>query len=75
MASRSFGEMEQLVKPGCTWENEGCRIEHDAVADARGVSVGDEAVVGSIVGEGWAEVNADAPVVVPFSAAGVVGDE
>ncbi len=72
---QSFGEMKQLVKPGCTWENEGCRIEHDAVADVRGVGVGDEAAVSAIVGESGAEVKADAPVVVPFGAAGVVGDE
>ncbi len=70
-----FGEMEQLVKPGCTWENEGCRIKHDAVADARGVGVGDEAVVSAIVSEGGSEVKTDAPMVVPFGAAGVVGDE
>ncbi len=73
---QSFGELKQLVKPGCTWENEGCRIEHDAVADARSVGVGeDEAAVSAIVGEGGAEVKADAPVVVPFGAAGVVGDQ
>ena len=72
---QSFGEMEQLVKPGRTWKNEGCRIKHDAVADARGVGVGDEAMVSAIVGEGGSEVKTDAPVVVPFGAAGVVGDE
>ncbi len=64
-----------MVKPGCTCENEGCRIKHDAVADARGVGVGDEAVVSAIVGEGGSEVKADAPVVVQFGAAGVVSDE
>ncbi len=64
-----------MIKSGCTWENEGCRIEHDAVADALGVGVGDEAVVGAIVGQGGAEVKADAPVVVPFGAVGIVGDE
>ncbi len=47
----------------------------DAIADARGVGVGDEAVVCTIVGEGGTEVKADAPVVVPFGAAGIVGDE
>ncbi len=64
-----------MVKSGCTWENEGCWIEHNAVADARGVGVGDEAAVGAIVGEGGAEVKVDAPVIVPFGAAGIVGDE
>ncbi len=72
---QSFGEIEQLVKSGRTGENEGCRINHDAVADARCVGVGDETVVSAIVGKGGSEEKADASVVVPFGAAGVVGYE
>ncbi len=64
-----------MVKPRCTREDERGRVEHDAVADARGVGVGNEAVINAVVGEGGTEVETDALVIIPLSAAGVVGDE
>jgi hypothetical protein len=41
---QAFGGLKELIKSRCTREDERGRVEHDAVADARGVGVGDEAV-------------------------------
>ncbi len=46
---QTLGELQELVEPGYAWNNEWVRVKHHAVADARGVGVGDEAVIRPIV--------------------------
>ena len=50
-----FGELKKLVESLCPCEDEGGRIKHDAVADARGVGVSNKAMVRAIMREGGAE--------------------
>ena len=67
--------MQELVESRRAGQDERCRVEHNAVTDARGVGVGDEAMIGPIMCDGGSEIEADASIVVPFLADRIVGDE
>jgi hypothetical protein len=67
--------LQELVESRRAGQNERGRIEHDAVTDARGVGIGDETMIRPVVGDGGAEIETDATVVVPFLADGIMSDE
>ena len=67
--------MQELVESRRAGQDERGWVEHDAVTDARGVGVGDEAMIGHIICNGGSEIEADASIVVPFLADGIMGDE
>ena len=67
--------MQELVESRRAGQDERGWVEHNAVTDARGVGVGDEAMIGPIMCNGGSEIEADASIVVPFLADGIMGDE
>ena len=67
--------MQELVESRRAGLDERGRVEYNAVTDARGVGVEDEAVIGPIVCDRGSEIETDASIVVPFLADGIMGDE
>ena len=63
---QALGEMQELVESRRAGQDERGRVEHNAVADARSVGVGDETMIGPIMCDGGSEIEADASIVIPF---------
>ncbi len=72
---QALGELQGLVESRRAGQDKRGRVEHDAVADTRGVGVGDETMIGSIVCDGGSEIEAYASIVVPFLADGIMSDK
>ena len=63
--------MQELVESRRAGQDERGWVEHNAVTHARGVSVGNEAMIGPIMCDGGSEIETDASISISI----VVGDE